>query len=141
MRLALLLLALLLASPAQAQLRPFSCAGALLLEDDVFEVPFARSSDRLGEAARSPLAAAAELAREDASRNLCVLGFALDEGGAQTATALAARRARATAEALAVQHGIERDRIRAEARNPGYSRTARVQPGRHAVIIVLPPEP
>jgi hypothetical protein len=138
---ALVLLLALAATPAMAQLRPFNCAGALLLEDDVFEVPFARRGDRLGEAARSPLAAAAELAREQPERNICILGFALDEGGQQTATALAARRARATAEALAVQHGIERDRIRAEARNPGYSRTARVQPGRHAVIVVLPSEP
>ena len=141
MRLVLLLLALLAAAPAAAQPRPFSCAGALLLEDDVFEVPFARNSDRIGDAARSPLAAAAELAREQPERNLCVLGFALDEGGQQTATALSARRARATAEALAAQHGIERDRIRAEARHPGFSRTARVQPGRHAVIVILPAEP
>jgi outer membrane protein OmpA-like peptidoglycan-associated protein len=141
MRLPLLLLALLAATQAAAQPRPFSCAGALLLEDDVFEVPFARSSDRVGEAARSPLAAAAELARSDPSRHVCVLGFALDEGGQQTATALAARRARATAEVLATRHGIERDRIRAEARNPGFSRTARVQPGRHAVIVILPAEP
>ena len=54
-------------------------------------------------------------------RNLCVLGFAASpEGGAQTASRLAARRARAVALQLS-QLGIERDRIRAEARTRGFA--------------------
>jgi outer membrane protein OmpA-like peptidoglycan-associated protein len=133
-----LLLLLLPALPAAAQLRPFNCVGADLLEDDVFEVPFRAGRERLEEAARTPLSAAAELARAAPERNLCVLGHASREGGQTTSTQLAARRARAVADALSVQYGIERDRIRAEARNPGFSPRTAVRPGRNVSIVVLP---
>jgi outer membrane protein OmpA-like peptidoglycan-associated protein len=131
---------LLLPAVALAQPRPFSCVGAEGLEDDVFAVPFARGSDRPGEEARSTLDAAATLAEGAPERNVCVLGHADRGAGAETSTQLAARRARAVAQALS-ERGVERDRIRAEARVGAYS--GRVQePGARAVtVVVLPPPP
>jgi outer membrane protein OmpA-like peptidoglycan-associated protein len=138
---ALLVLALALAAlPAAAQPRAFSCVGAELLDDDVFDVPFHRGSDRPGPAAASPIAAAADRARAAPGRNLCVLGHADREGGAEASTRLAARRARAVAEALSVRHGIERDRIRAEARSPRFTTRTPNRPGRNVTIVLMPEE-
>lgn len=139
--LAVLLALVPAALPAGAQPRGFSCVGAEQLDDDVFDVPFAPGSDRLGAAAASPIAAAAERAAADPARNICVLGHADREGGAQTATRLAARRAAAVAEALAVRHGIERDRIRAEARSPRFATGTPNRPGRNVSIVLLPAPP
>ncbi|PZW41071.1 OmpA family protein [Humitalea rosea] len=140
--LAPLLLLPLLAVPALAQPRSFSCIGAERLEDDVFEVAFrAGHADPQPEAMRTPLAAALAVAREDPSRNICVLGYARQEGGQTTGTQLAARRARAVALALSGDGGIERDRIRAEARNAGFSRRAAASQARRAVVIVVLPAP
>jgi len=139
----LLLAALLLglALPAQAQPRAFNCVGAERLEDDVFEVPFTPRSARPGAAARTPVAAAAALAKEAPERNICVLGHAAREGGQSTSTQLAARRAREVSEMLSVEHGIERDRIRAEARNPGFSTRTENREARSVTIVVLPATP
>ncbi len=134
---AALFLAFLVAAPAQAQPRPFSCVGAEALEDDVFAVPFAASSDRLAEGARSGIEAAAALLRAEPERNACVLGHADRGQGAGTSTQLAARRARAVAEALSTR-GIERDRVRAEARVGAFSGRQR-EPGARAVTIVVMP--
>jgi hypothetical protein len=128
----------LLFSAAQAQPRDFKCIGAERLEDDVFEVPFPTRSARPAEAARTPVAAAAALAKAEPGRNICVLGFAGREGGQSSATQLAARRAREVAEMLSVSHGIPRDRIRAEARNPGFSRSTENREARSVTIVVLP---
>lgn len=128
----------LLAATAQAQPRDFKCIGAERLEDDVFEVPFPARSARPAAAARTPVAAAAELAKAEPERNICVLGFATREGGQSSATQLAARRAREVAEMLSVSHGIPRDRIRAEARNPGFSRSTENREARSVTIVVLP---
>ncbi|MFD1108494.1 OmpA family protein [Pseudoroseomonas ludipueritiae] len=128
----------LLAATAQAQPRDFKCIGAERLEDDVFEVPFPARSARPADAARTPVAAAAELAKAQPERNICVLGFAGREGGQSSATQLAARRAREVAEMLSVSHGIARDRIRAEARNPGFSRSTENREARSVTIVVLP---
>jgi hypothetical protein len=133
----LLLALLLLPGLALAQPRPFGCVGAEDLEDDVFAVPFARGSDRLGEAARSGIEAAAALARSEPGRNLCVLGHADRGQGAQTSVDLAARRARAVAQALS-QREVERDRIRAEARVGAFSGREQ-EPGARAVTIVVMP--
>lgn len=135
----LLLLFLLLPSLALAQPRPFTCVGAERLEDDVFAVPFARRSATLSEAGRAALDAAAELAREAPERNICVLGHADRTAGAETSTQLAAQRARAVANALS-SRGIERDRIRAEARVGAYSGRQQ-EPGTRAVTIVVLPAP
>jgi len=125
---------------AWAQPRAFSCIGAEQLEDDVFEVVFrAGHAEPQPEAMRSPLAAALAVARADPSRNICVLGYARQEGGQTTSTQLAARRARAVALALSGEGGIERDRIRAEARNAGFSRRAAAAQARRAVVIVVLP--
>jgi outer membrane protein OmpA-like peptidoglycan-associated protein len=128
----------LLAATAQAQPRDFKCIGAERLEDDVFEVPFPARSARPAAAARTPVAAAAALAKAEPDRNICVLGFAGREGGQSSATQLAARRAREVAEMLSVTHGIPRDRIRAEARNPGFSRSTENREARSVTIVVLP---
>jgi outer membrane protein OmpA-like peptidoglycan-associated protein len=136
-RLALLLA--LLPGIAFAQPRPFSCVGAEALEDDVFAVPFARGSDRLGEDSRSAIAAAANLALEMQERNVCVLGHADRGQGAQTSVQLAARRARAVAQVLS-QRGVERDRVRAEARVGAFSGRQQ-EPGARAVTIVVMPAP
>ena len=127
---------------AQAQPRQFNCIGAEQLEDDVFEIGFASRSAAPGAQARSPVAAAAELAQADPSRNICVLGHARrGEGGQTSATELAARRAREVAELLSVQYGIERDRIRAEARNPGFASRTPNREARSVTIVVLPVAP
>ncbi|WP_431282422.1 OmpA family protein [Humitalea sp. 24SJ18S-53] len=135
-----LLFGLLAAAPAMAQVRSFSCIGAERLEDDVFEVPFRNGRpEPTAESLRTPLAAVVALAREDPARNICVLGHARQEGGQTTGTQLAARRARAVAQALSAEGGIERDRIRAEARNPAFSRSAAAAVARRAVTIVVLP--
>jgi len=128
---------LLLAAPAAAQVRPFNCIGAEQLEDDVIAVPFARNSSTLGPAGRSAVATAAALVREEPGRLICVLGHADRSVGAETSTQIAARRARAVALRLA-ELGVERDRVRAEARVGAFS--GRVdEPGARAVTIVLLP--
>ncbi|WP_372622531.1 OmpA family protein [Falsiroseomonas sp.] len=137
---ALLLLVLLLPGLAVAQPRPFSCVGAGELEDDVFAIPFARAADRLSEAARSSLDAAAALAKQAPERNICVLGHADRGQGAETSTRLAARRARAVAEALS-ERGVERDRIRAEARVGAFSGRGQEPDARAVTIVVMPPPP
>ena len=136
-RLALLLA--LLAAPAAAQIRPFGCVGAEQIEDDVFSIPFPRGSARVTEAARSPLAAAEEALRADPGRVACLLGHAGQEGGATTSIRLAAERARAVADALSAR-GIERDRLRAEARSAQFSPRVRAQepPSRTVTVVVLP---
>jgi outer membrane protein OmpA-like peptidoglycan-associated protein len=135
----LLALALLWPGLALGQPREFNCVGAEALEDDVFAVPFARGSDRLREEARSGMDAAAALAKAEPGRSLCVLGHADRSQGAESSTQLAARRARAVAQALS-ERGVKRDRIRAEARVAAYS--GRVQePGARAVTIVVLPAP
>ena len=122
LHLAVLAAALLLPGLAGAQPREFNCIGAERLEDDVFAIPFARGAAAPGEGARSNLAAAAALAKAAPERNLCVLGHAgAQEGGAQTGLQLAAKRARAVADALSAA-GVERDRIRAEARRAAFAR-------------------
>jgi outer membrane protein OmpA-like peptidoglycan-associated protein len=133
------LLLVLLPGIALAQPRPFSCVGAEALDDDVFAVPFARGSDRLGEDSRSAIAAAASLALETQERHVCVLGHADRGQGAQTSTQLAAKRARAVALALS-QRGVERDRVRAEARVGAFSGRQQ-EPGARAVTIVVMPAP
>lgn len=134
----LLLLLLLPAAPATAQIREFNCVGAEALQDDAFVIPFAARADTLGDAAHNPIAAAAELARREPERHICVLGHALGtEGGTQTGTRLAARRARAVALELA-RLGIERDRVRAEARVAGFTTSTAARPARGATIIIMP---
>lgn len=106
---------LLLALPAQAQIRDFSCVGAEQLDGTI--LPFPRGRDRADTAA---LAEIVTRAKAEDALNLCVLGFAgANEGGAETSSRLAARRARFVAAELA-RGGIERDRIRAEARTRGF---------------------
>lgn len=134
--LALLLLAGPGASPAGAQPRDFSCVGVEELEADTARLRFARNADRLPEGAAATLTPLAELAREDHHRNICVLGYAAaEEGGAQTASRLAARRARAVAEELS-RLGVERDRIRAEARTRGFTRGRNDQQAGVRVIVL-----
>lgn len=133
---------------ALAQAPGFTCIGAEQLEEDVFAIPFARGAAAPGEAARANLAAAAERARRDPERNLCVLGHASpQEGGAQTGLQLAARRAGEVAAAL-TRLGIDRERLRAEARRAAFARGA--LPEERSVTVVLlpalaggarPPEP
>jgi outer membrane protein OmpA-like peptidoglycan-associated protein len=137
-RLVLLLLALL-ATPAAAQIRPFSCVGAEQVEDDVFAIPFARGSTRIEEEARSPLAAAEALLKAEPDRVACLLGHAGQEGGATTSIRLASERARAVAAHLSTR-GIERDRLRAEARSAQFSPRVRASlpPARTVTIIILP---
>lgn len=139
MRLGLLLAMMLGAAPAAAQIRPFHCVGAERLEDDVFSIPFARGSTRVTDAARSLLAAAEELLKADPGRVACILGHAGQEGGATTSIRLAAERARAVAAAMS-SHGIERDRLRAEARSAQFSPRVRSEtpPSRTVTIVVLP---
>ena len=133
------LVLLLLPGLALGQPRPFSCVGAEALEDDVFAVPFARGADRLQDAARSGIEAASVLARAEPERNICVLGHADRGQGAESSTQLAARRARAVAQALSAR-GVERDRIRAEARVGAFSGRGE-EPGARAVTIVVMPLP
>jgi outer membrane protein OmpA-like peptidoglycan-associated protein len=122
---------------ASAQPRAFNCIGAEQLEDDVFAIPFNRGGASITPAARANLDAAAELARLAPERSLCVLGHAAGEGGAESGRRLAARRARAVAAALA-ERGVERDRVRAEARVASFSRRAEVPEERSVTIVVLP---
>jgi outer membrane protein OmpA-like peptidoglycan-associated protein len=127
------------AAPARAQPRPFTCVGAERLEEDVFSIPFARGGAAPGEAARANLEAAAALANAAPERHLCVLGHAgPQEGGAQTGLQLAARRAGAVAEALA-KLGVERDRIRAEARRAAFTRPGEAVPLERSVTVVVLP--
>jgi hypothetical protein len=127
----------LLPAVAAAQPRSFSCYGAAQLEDDVFAVPFLRGSDRLTDAARSGIEGALALLQEQPERNVCVLGHADRGQGAQTSIELAARRARAVAQAL-TGRGVERDRVRAEARVGAYSGRG-IEPGARAVTVVVMP--
>jgi len=132
---------LLLAAPAAlAQPRDFNCVGAEGLEYDTTSLRFARNADRLPEGAATALAPLAEVARTEHDRNICVLGYAAaEEGGAQTASRLAARRARAVAAELS-RLGVERDRIRAETRTRGFTRNgADRQAG--VRVILMPGEP
>jgi len=135
-----LALLLLLPGVAAAQLRPFSCVGAEALEDDVFAIPFARGSDRLGDDARTALDAAAALITGAPERNVCVLGHADRSQGAGTSTQLAVGRARAVALALSGR-GVERDRVRAEARVGAYSGRVQEPAARAVTIVVMPGNP
>jgi len=135
---AAMLLPVLAPGRTLAQPRAFSCVGAERLEDDVFAVPFAQGSTTLNEAGRSAVAAAAALAREDPTRNLCVLGHADRTAGATTSTQTAAQRARAVAAALSSIQRVERDRIRAEARVGAYSGRQREPLARAVTIVVMP---
>jgi outer membrane protein OmpA-like peptidoglycan-associated protein len=138
MRLAMLLALLWVPGEAIAQPRPFNCVGAEQLEDDVFAIPFAPRAAMPGDVARGNLAAAAALAKAAPERLLCVLGHAgPQEGGATTGTQLAARRAGAVASALATL-GVERDRIRAEARVASFARAGVVPAERSVTVVVLP---
>jgi len=122
---------------ALAQPRDFSCVGAERLEEDAVLVSFARGTHSLTPETIAALTPLAEAAKEALERNFCVLGFAASpEGGAQTASRLAARRARALALQLS-QLGIERDRIRAEARTRGFA-TSGTDRRAGARIILLP---
>lgn len=143
MRRLVLALPLVLAGlSAQAQVREFSCVGAERFTDDVAVIAFARNSDRLGNDAAGVLQPLAELARAAPERNFCVLGYATaGEGGAQTAARLAARRARAAGLELS-KMGVERDRVRAEARTRGFATTGGQAADRRAgARIVLLPVP
>ena len=132
-----LLLSLCFAGTAMAQLRDFSCVGTERLEEDSVLVSFARGTHSLTPETIAALTPLAEAAKEALERNFCVLGFAASpEGGAQTASRLAARRARALALQLS-QLGIERDRIRAEARTRGFA-TSGTDRRAGARIILLP---
>ena len=132
---------LLVPGTAVAQPRPFSCVGAEQLENDVFAIPFAPRATEVDDAARAALEAAAELAKREPERNLCVLGHASpQEGGATTGAQLAARRAGAVAEALA-RLGVERDRVRAEAHRAAFARGGPVPAERSVTVVVLPPQP
>lgn len=138
-RLAVALLLIAAALPAHAQVREFSCVGAEQLGEDVAVIAFARGGDRPRAEDVPLLEPIAEAARAAPERNICVLGFAAGgEGGAQTASRLAARRARAVALELA-KLGVERDRVRAEARTRGFaSGGVDRRPG--ARVILLPVE-
>ncbi|MDB5373801.1 MAG: hypothetical protein JWP04_2443 [Belnapia sp.] len=133
-----LLVFLLLPGLAVAQPRPFTCVGAEKLEDDVFAIPFGRGAAALGQAAETNLSAAAARAKQAPDRMLCVLGHVgPQEGGAQAGSQLAARRAGAVAMALA-RLGVERDRIRAEARRAAFARSA-APAERSVTVVLLPP--
>lgn len=128
-------------APAMAQVREFSCVGAERLTDDVATISFARNADRVGPDAAGVLQPLAELARATPERNFCVLGYALaQEGGAQTRARLAARRANAVGLELS-QMGVERDRVRAEARSRGFATTGGGADRRAGARIVLLPVP
>ena len=131
---------------AQAPRRDFSCVGAERLEDDVFAIPFRSGNAQVTEAARSGLAAAAQLIKTEPDRDVCVLGHSDREGGQTSNVRLAASRARAVAEALTAQYGIPAGRLRSEARVAGFSRSTENRNQRNVTIVVLParaptPEP
>ena len=130
----------LVAVPAIAQPRGFSCVGAERLEDNVFSIAFPRGGAKIPEAARSPLAAAIEAALAEPDRNICILGHAGQEGGATTSIQLAAQRARAVTNAMAAQ-GVGAERLRAEARSAQFSPTVRAAepPSRTVTIVLMPP--
>ena len=90
---------------AQAPRRDFSCVGAERLEDDVFAIPFRSGNAQVTEAARSGLAAAAQLIKAEPDRDVCVLGHSDREGGQASNVRLAASRARAVAEGLKALDG------------------------------------
>ena len=139
--LALLALGFQLAGvPVLAQAYSFSCVGAEKLEDGVFSIPFPGGSAKIGEAARSPLAATIEAALAEPERHICILGHAGQEGGATTSIQLAAQRARAVSKALA-ERGIGAERLRAEARSAQFSPTVRAAepPSRTVTIVLMPP--
>jgi hypothetical protein len=71
-RLALLLA--VIALPAAAQVRDFSCVGAEQLIEDAAVIPFAVRRDRVEGEALAPLEALVATAREEIDRNICVLG-------------------------------------------------------------------
>lgn len=130
--------ALLMPGRATAQLRPFTCVGAEQLEEDAFAIPFARGATSPGDSARANLAAVVERAKQEPDRMLCVLGHVgAQEGGAQAGIALAARRAGEVATLLA-KLGVERDRIRAEARRAAFARGV-VPVERSVTVVLLPP--
>lgn len=130
----------LLAVPAAAQTPAFNCVGAEQVEDDVYAVPFGRGSARITEEARTALASVVEALGQGSGRVACVLGHAGQEGGATTSIRLAAERARAVTEALAAR-GIDRGRLRSEARSAQFSPRVRstVPPSRTVTVVVLPP--
>lgn len=136
-RLAFLLI--LLATPAMAEVAAFNCVGALQVEDDVFSIPFARGSARIGDAARTPIDSVLEALASDPARVACILGHAGQEGGATTSIRLAAERARAVADVLAGR-GVSRDRLRSEARSAQFSPRVRAEapPSRTVTVVVLP---
>jgi len=138
-RLTGLILGLLLlgTAPASAQPRDFNCVGVEALEGDTVTLRFTHNADALPGDARATLAPLADTAKAELDRNVCVLGYAAaDEGGAQTAAHLAARRARAVAAELA-RLGVERNRIRAETRTRGFTR-GRVDQRAGVRIILMP---
>lgn len=139
MTIRLLVLFGLLAGPVLAETASFNCVGAEQLEDDVFSIPFARGSSRLGDAARSPMDAVIEALGTDTARVACILGHAGQEGGATTSIRLAAERARAVTDALAGR-GVPRDRLRSEARSAQFSPRVRaaLPPSRTVTVVVLP---
>ena len=139
MMIRLLVLLGLLAGPALAETAPFNCVGAEQLEDDVFYIPFARGSARLGDAARTPIDSVLEALRAEPGRVACILGHAGQEGGATTSIRLAAERARAVTDALAGR-GVPRDRLRSEARSAQFSPRVRaaLPPSRTVTVVVLP---
>jgi outer membrane protein OmpA-like peptidoglycan-associated protein len=140
-RLALALPFLLAGLPAGAQVREFSCVGAEQLTSDVAIVTFARNADRMDPGATDVLRPLAELALAAPGRHFCVLGYATaGEGGAQTAARLASRRARAVGLALS-RLGVERDRVRAEARTRGFATASAGVDRRPGARIVLLPVP
>ena len=127
------------ALPAAAHANGINCVGAERLEDDVFNIAFAPGRSEVTPAARSLLAAAADIALAQPEREVCVLGFAGREGGATVTTTLAATRAGAVSRALA-ERGVAADRIRAEARGAHFSPTARagMTAPRSVSIVVMP---
>ena len=131
--------AALAALPALAQPR-FSCVGAEKLEEDVFSIAFPRGGAQITEAARSPLAAAIEAALAEPDRNICILGHAGQEGGANTSIQLAAQRARTVHNAMAAK-GVGAERLRAEARSAKFSPAVRAAepPSRTVTIVLMPP--
>nr|WP_255569360.1 OmpA family protein [Neoroseomonas alba] len=134
-----LTLALSLALPAHAEPPAFNCVGAEQIEDDVYSVPFARGSARLGDAARTPMDSILEVMSANPDRPACVLGHAGQEGGATTSIRLAAERARAVSQAL-VSRGVAAARLRSEARSAHFSPRVRaaLPPSRTVTVIVLP---
>ncbi|WP_421993571.1 OmpA family protein [Roseococcus sp.] len=140
-RLAFVLPLLLAALPAEAQVREFSCVGVERLTEDTATISFAHGASRVGPDAAGVLQPLADLAREAPERNFCVLGYVSSgEGGARTGARLAASRARAVGLELA-KMGVERDRIRAEARTRGFAPTSAAADRRAGARIVLLPLP